>query len=85
MEYTRITFRIPVDLHQELMEASEENSRSMNAEIIARLRLASGLPDGEEQTLTAAQVRQIVREELRTAKNLPDQLDGDSPPYVVKK
>ena len=64
MEYTRITFRIPVDLHQELMEASEENSRSMNAEIIARLRLASDLPDGDEQALTADQVRRIIQEEL---------------------
>jgi hypothetical protein len=64
MEYTRITFRIPVDLHQELMEASEENSRSMNAEIIARLRLAHSLPAGEESPLTAAQVRQIISEEL---------------------
>ena len=68
MEYTRITFRIPVDLHQELMEASEENSRSMNAEIIARLRLAHSLPTGEEPPLTAAQVRQIISEELDKRK-----------------
>ena len=64
MEYTRITFRIPVDLHQELMEASEENSRSMNAEIIARLRLARDLPANEEQPLTAEDVRRIVSEDL---------------------
>ena len=67
MEYTRITFRIPADLHQELTEAAEMNSRSMNAEIIARLRFASVLPSGEEHPLSGEEVRRIVREELAKA------------------
>jgi len=67
MEYTRITFRIPVDLHQELMEAAEENSRSMNAEIIARLRVARNSPSNGETLLTAEQVRELIREELTKA------------------
>lgn len=71
MEYTRITFRIPTDLHQELMQAAEENSRSMNAEIIARLRLASSVPtlsytptQEENETLTESKVVELIRKEL---------------------
>ena len=67
MEYTRITFRIPADLHQELTEAAEKNSRSMNAEIIARLRVASNSSVEEVKLLTGDEVRRIVREELAKA------------------
>lgn len=35
--YTRITLRIPKDLHSKLTDAADETSKSMNAEIIARL------------------------------------------------
>ncbi|WP_417786763.1 Arc family DNA-binding protein [Stutzerimonas xanthomarina] len=35
--YTRITLRIPKDLHSKLSDAADETSKSMNAEIIARL------------------------------------------------
>lgn len=35
--YTRITLRIPKDLHLKLSDAADETSKSMNAEIIARL------------------------------------------------
>lgn len=38
--YTRITLRIPKDLHARLAKAAEETSKSMNAEIIARLELS---------------------------------------------
>ena len=75
MEYTRITFRIPTDLHQELMQAAEENSRSMNAEIIARLRIASGIPtlqntpqDEEKPVLTESKVVELIRTELARIK-----------------
>jgi hypothetical protein len=67
MEYTRITFRIPLDLHQELMEASEENSRSMNAEIIARLRLASRLPADDERPLTRSDIEIMIQSALDNA------------------
>lgn len=71
MEYQRITLRIPADLHQELMELAEEKSMSMNAVVIARLRLAGGLPIDPGQGLTPAQleqVREVVREELSRPK-----------------
>lgn len=36
-DYTRITLRIPKDVHQKLTESAKQTSKSMNAEIIARL------------------------------------------------
>src|SRR5690606_23271461 len=41
--YTRITLRIPRDLHTRLAEAADGTSKSMNAEIIARLQDSFGL------------------------------------------
>lgn len=35
--YTRITLRIPKELHSRLAQSADETSKSMNAEIIARL------------------------------------------------
>ncbi|MBU1282712.1 MAG: Arc family DNA-binding protein [Gammaproteobacteria bacterium] len=35
--YTRITLRIPKDLHAWLSQSADDTSKSMNAEIIARL------------------------------------------------
>lgn len=35
--YTRITLRIPKDLHERLADSADKTSKSMNAEIIARL------------------------------------------------
>ncbi|MDY0250704.1 MAG: Arc family DNA-binding protein [Pseudomonas sp.] len=35
--YTRITLRIPRDLHERLAAAADKTSKSMNAEIVARL------------------------------------------------
>lgn len=37
--YTRITLRIPKDLHEKLQAAADATSKSMNAEIIARLQV----------------------------------------------
>ncbi len=36
----KITIRIPADLHQELVEASEQDNRSLNGEIITLLKEA---------------------------------------------
>lgn len=36
--YTRITLRIPRDIHKELATFADQASKSMNAEIIERLR-----------------------------------------------
>lgn len=38
IEYERITLRIPSDVHQNLSVLAGQKSRSMNAEIIRRLR-----------------------------------------------
>lgn len=35
--YTRITLRIPTDLHAKLQKSADKASHSMNAEIITRL------------------------------------------------
>lgn len=40
--YTRITLRIPKELHAKLQEASDATSKSMNAEIVARLDASFG-------------------------------------------
>ena len=35
--YTRITLRIPKDVHARLQQSADKTSKSMNAEIVARL------------------------------------------------
>lgn len=40
--YTRITLRIPKDLHAMLQDASDASSKSINAEIIERVRRSFG-------------------------------------------
>lgn len=43
--YTRITLRIPRDVHSQLQQAADNTSKSMNAEIVARLEESfSGAP-----------------------------------------
>jgi hypothetical protein len=37
-KYTRITLRIPKDVHKRLAEAADQTSKSLNAEIVARLQ-----------------------------------------------
>jgi hypothetical protein len=74
MEYTRITLRIPTDLHEELIEASNAKSCSMNAEIISRLRVSGALKSelsenisglGEKtEYVTREEVRELMREVL---------------------
>lgn len=36
--YTRITLRLPKELHAQLQKAADDTSKSMNAEIVARLQ-----------------------------------------------
>lgn len=49
-KYTRITFRIPKDLHAALQESAEHKSHSMNAEIIDRLT-RTFVPEGLSETI----------------------------------
>lgn len=50
--YTRITLRIPKDLHSKLSDAADETSKSMNAEIIARLESTFSIANGDAPKLT---------------------------------
>lgn len=51
--YTRITLRIPKDLHALLQEASEGSSKSVNAEIIERVRKSFRPGEGLEERIAA--------------------------------
>ena len=65
--YTRITFRMPKPLHAKLQESATATSKSMNAEIIARLESSF---DGGDQTAfvkTVARLNHLLsRSEFET-------------------
>lgn len=61
--YTRITLRIPKDLHQVLTAAAERTSKSLNAEIIGRLQ-ASVPEDTEAKALAVLPERSSIRDDL---------------------
>lgn len=79
MDIQKTALRLPQDLHQMVIDAAHQSGRSMNAEIVARLRATfsidlknefngniSGLGGGEG--LTAAQearVLELIREALK--------------------
>src|SRR5699024_3038393 len=46
--YTRITLRIPRDLHALLQAAADDSSKSMNAEIIERVEKSLSSPDASD-------------------------------------
>lgn len=64
--YTRITLRIPKDLHQVLTTAAERTSKSLNAEIIGRLQ-ASVPDDTESKALAVLPERSSIRDDLVSA------------------
>ena len=76
MEYTRITLRIPTDLHEELIETANAKSCSMNAEIISRLRVSGETKFGFSENINnlsrsdvlseaqEARVRELIREAM---------------------
>lgn len=76
-DYTRITLRLPKDLHQKLADSADASSKSMNAEIIARL--VESYADEERgvsgstplQTVTIASLEEI---EKRMQKRMDDHL-----------
>lgn len=61
--YTRITLRIPKDLHQVLSTAADRTSKSLNAEIIGRLQ-ASIPDDTEAKALAVLPERSTIRDDL---------------------
>lgn len=61
--YTRITLRIPKELHSQLQQAADDTSKSMNAEIVARLEQSFGGGDGSDrlsQTLKELESLQLM-------------------------
>ncbi|MFK3741447.1 Arc family DNA-binding protein [Massilia sp. TN1-12] len=50
--YTRITFRMPKELHSKLQASADATSKSMNSEIIARLE--ASFSGGDQSALVAA-------------------------------
>jgi hypothetical protein len=59
-DFVSTAVRIPADLHNELKEAALHNGRSMNAEIIARLR-SSPIDDLKRQVM---ELKGMIREAL---------------------
>ena len=66
--YTRITLRIPKDLHQVLTAAADRTSKSLNAEIIGRLQ-ASVPDDTEARALAVLPERSTIRDDLMDSVN----------------
>jgi len=58
--YTRITLRMPKDLHERLASLAEETSKSMNAEIIGRLEASVFSSELPETLIPDAKARQIA-------------------------
>ncbi|WP_417534198.1 Arc family DNA-binding protein [Marinobacterium stanieri] len=48
MEPVRITLRLPADVHEKLSESAEATNRSMNAEIVHRLKQSLGMDEVAE-------------------------------------
>ncbi|MDD3016774.1 MAG: Arc family DNA-binding protein [Comamonas sp.] len=60
--YTRITLRIPKELHAKLQDAADATSKSMNAEIIGRLEGTFAIPAPSLQT--QSREAELLRDEL---------------------
>lgn len=67
--YTRITLRIPKDLHQTLQVSADATSKSLNAEIINRLSASFG-DDGKGDHGGA------LTNELKAARALTEKLQA---------
>jgi len=67
---TRITFRMPRELHAKVAEAAQASNRSMNAEIVARLEQSLTTPDEDQ----GAGYRGLLSEIARLLDNREDKL-----------
>lgn len=83
MEYKtqRVTLRIPKDLHQFLSKSAEKESKSLNAEIIARLRSTQnntstniGIDEKEAEAMHRRVLKKVLTEELGLIKELSDDI-----------
>lgn len=72
-DYARITLRIPKDLHKNLADSAKQTSKSMNAEIIARLEKSfskDGLGEGLDVKVLSLQVLDMLRKERSILENI---------------
>jgi len=60
-DFFKMQVRIPMELYEQLKESSDENFRSLNAEIIYLLSVCMG---SKTTSATPDEVRSIIREEL---------------------
>lgn len=60
----RFTFRLPDQLHEELLEAAERNCITLNAEVIVRLQSATVLDRLTKQDVEIAELKLMIRELL---------------------
>lgn len=63
----RLTLRIPEDLHLELQAAAEENGRTVNAEILERLKAGPITQQLRDLSKDQADVKAMLRELLQIA------------------
>ena len=68
--YTRITLRIPRDLHARLDEEADKTSKSLNAEIIARLQ-SSFTQGGVEREELVQLVNAVIDQRISGNITLP--------------
>ena len=61
-DFSQTQVRMPTPIYEELKKSSEENFRSLNAEILYFLRI--GMQQAEPHA-TPSEIRKIVREELQ--------------------
>lgn len=61
---TRITLRIPPDIHEALLELSKYSGESLNSEIINRIRDSLSNEPPQIITTTESILRKVIREEL---------------------
>lgn len=67
--YTRITLRIPDALHARLTQEAASTSKSMNAEIVARLE-KSFVGDGKQIEFTPDTMSLLLRSRLESLKSM---------------
>ncbi|MEH6565555.1 MAG: Arc family DNA-binding protein [Halopseudomonas sp.] len=73
--YTRITLRIPKDLHEQLSSYAEQTSKSMNAEIIGRL----------EQSFARSEPRNKPEDEMYTAEEIKGFIEKVAQDFIAQK
>lgn len=80
-EPVRITFRMPRDVHDRLLKAAADSGRSMNAEIVERLKwtFTAGIPVWDFLEAVSGMAQEAKRLDI-PFKVLIDVSDDDSKP-----